>query len=118
MRIVNGLLCVVLVLFAVAQYNDPDALLWGLIYGIAAAWCGLAAFRPRHLARPPLRALWGVCTLAGLAGVAWYWPDAPNWWLRDVWWESETSREGMGMMVVAVALVLAGVPGALRSARR
>lgn len=114
MRIVNGLFCLLLILFAVAQYNDPDALLWGAIYAIAALWSGLAAFRPRHLARPPLRALWALCTLAALAGLVFYWPDTPNWWLREVWWESETSREGMGMMIVAAALLLAGLPATLR----
>ena len=118
MRLINGLICAVLILFAAAQYNDPDALLWGAIYGIAALWTGLAAFRPGHLARPPLRALWALCTVAGLAGVVWYWPDTPNWWLKDVWWESETSREGMGMMVVALALLLAGAQMALRRTPR
>ena len=117
MRIVNGLLAAVLVLFAVAQYNDPDAFLWGAIYGLAAAWCGVAALRPGLLRRGPLRVLWGVCLLAGLGGLAFYWPDTPNWWVRDVWWETETAREGMGMMIVLAALVLAGTAMLRRPAR-
>lgn len=31
MKYVNGFLCVVLALFTIVQYNDPDALLWILI---------------------------------------------------------------------------------------
>ena len=49
MRYVNGFFCVMLGLFAIAQYNDPDALLWFLIYAIAAAWAGVLAFRPSLL---------------------------------------------------------------------
>lgn len=118
MRILNGLLCIVLVLFAVAQYNDPDAALWGAVYGLAALWSGIAAFRPRLLRRRPLRALWALCAVAGLAGVVWYWPQTPDWWVREVWWESESTREGMGMMIVLVALLLAGGPTVLRRSLR
>ena len=115
MRVANGIFCAVLILFAVAQYNDPDALLWAGIYGLAAFWSGVAALRPELLtARPTLRALLGLSFVAGLAGLAWYWPDTPNWWLREIWWESETSREGRGMMIVVGALCLAGASVLLR----
>lgn len=114
MRILNALLCIILVLFAAAQYNDPDALLWGMIYGISAFWCGLAALRPGLLRLGPLRVLWAVCVVAGLAGMVWYWPETPNWWVREVWWETETAREGMGMMIVFAALLVAGLRTALR----
>ena len=46
MRYVNGFFCVMLTLFALVQYNDPDALVWLVIYAIAAVWAGVAAFRP------------------------------------------------------------------------
>jgi hypothetical protein len=35
-------------LFAIWQYNDPDPLLWGAIYGLAAV-CALAAALQRYL---------------------------------------------------------------------
>lgn len=114
MRILNGLLSIILVLFAAAQYNDPDALLWGVIYGIAALWCGIAALRPRLLRHGLLRGLWALCAMAGLAGVIWYWPGTPNWWVREVWWETETAREGIGMMIVFAALLVAGLRTVLR----
>jgi hypothetical protein len=36
--------------------------------------------------------------------------------MQDVWWETETAREGMGMMILCVALALAGLV-ALRARR-
>ena len=54
MRYVNGFFCVLLVLFAIVQYNDPDAILWILIYGVPAVWAGLAAFRPARFAHNSL----------------------------------------------------------------
>lgn len=109
MRILNGVLCVILILFAAVQYNDPDVLLWAGIYGIAAFWSGVAAFRPQYLKRPRPRGLWAGCALAGLAGMIFYWPHTSHWWVQEVWWNTETAREGMGMMIVAGALLLVGL---------
>ena len=114
MRIANAIFGAVLILFAVVQYNDPDALLWGAIYGLAAFWSGVAALRPGLFASRPLGALLGACLAAGFAGLAWYWPDTPNWWVKEVWWETETAREGMGMMIVVAALCLAAAGAFLR----
>ena len=43
--LVNILLGLVMVAFAAVQYNDPDALLWIVIYLVPAAWAFAAAFR-------------------------------------------------------------------------
>ena len=64
MRIVNGVLCLFLILFTAVQYNDPDVLLWVLIYGIGAVFTGLAAFRR------------GVFGSSRLVEVVALWPDA------------------------------------------
>ena len=79
MRLVNGIMCVVLGLFAFAQYNDPDALLWVLIYGIPAAWAGLIAFRPQLLPanRRRSRRISGV-PWPGVAGTMYPWPSLPE----------------------------------------
>ena len=45
MRYLNGFFCILLILFAAVQYNDPDFALWFSIYAMAAAWAGVAAFR-------------------------------------------------------------------------
>lgn len=53
MRVLNLVLAALFLLFAFVQINDPDPVLWILIYGIMAVACVLAAFRyyyPRILA--------------------------------------------------------------------
>lgn len=105
MPYLNGVLCVTLALFAIAQYNDPDFVLWFVIYGIAAVWCGFAALRPEHLAhsRPALIGL-GVCLVLAAAGSVYLWPT-------DVatWWDNEVVREGMGLIIVTVSLAIAAI---------
>lgn len=49
MRAINGLFCLILILFAVVQHNDPDFLFWFIVYALAAIWCGLAALMPEVL---------------------------------------------------------------------
>ena len=104
MRYVNGLFCAVLALFALAQYNDPDPLLWFPIYAIPAAWAGLVAFRPRLLqGNRPLRAAFLACLAAAVAGTIYLWPSLPTDWI-----DIEEEREGIGLIIVTVALLVAG----------
>ena len=107
MRILSGIFAAILILFAVVQYNDPDALYWGAIYGIAAVLSGYAAVKPAQFATPALRAVLTLGLVLSVAGVVWYWPKTADWWRVDVWWNTETAREGMGMMIVAAALLIA-----------
>jgi hypothetical protein len=105
MRYVNGFFCVVLIVFAVAQYNDPDAPVWFLIYAIPAAWAGVAAFRP-DLLRPRLHtiAAYVACLAAAILGSLYLWPSLPDNWIHV-----EEEREGLGMIIGALALVLVGI---------
>lgn len=50
MRVVNFLLAVMFLIFAFLQLNDPDPIVWILIYGIMAVVCVLAMFEfyPRN----------------------------------------------------------------------
>lgn len=106
MRIVNGVLCVFMLLFAAVQYNDPDGLLWIPVYLVPAAWTGFAAYRPGALrGRWPSRGL-AACVVLALVGVVHFWPRDAGWWRQDVWWESEPAREGMGFMIVAATLLV------------
>ena len=95
-------------LFAAVQYNDPDALYWGAIYGIAAVWTGIAALRPALFSKSAVSTLFLVSLVLALAGVWYHWPQSPEFWKQDVWWNTETAREGMGMMIAAFALLFAG----------
>ena len=104
MRYVNSIFCVVLALFAILQYNDPDALLWFLIYAIPAAWAGVVAFRP-DLLPSNLVAITAylACLAAAVAGAIYMWPSLPANWIHI-----EEEREGLGLIIVLVGLIVAG----------
>lgn len=109
LRILNGLVCVVLVVFAAVQYNDPDYYLWIPVYAVSAAWTGMAAYDAGRLRRTSFAGGLVLCMVAAVVGTVWLWPTEAGFWHREVWWESETAREGMGMMVVTVALLVAAL---------
>lgn len=44
MKVLNLVLAVLFILFAVVQYNDPDPWGWAALYLYVAAACGMAAF--------------------------------------------------------------------------
>ncbi|MFQ5955558.1 MAG: transmembrane 220 family protein [Kiloniellales bacterium] len=106
MRYLNGFFCLLLILFAAVQYNDPDAVLWFLIYAVPAAWAGVAAFRPQLLQGIMPTAGLGACLVASVAGMLYMWPTEAGWWRIDVWWEIEVVREAMGLMVITIVLAV------------
>lgn len=110
-------LCVLMVLFAGVQYNDPDFYFWVPVYLVPAAWAALAAFRPDTLRRNVPRLGLIATTILAVVGVGYYWPKDARWWRQDVWWESELAREGMGIMIVA-AVVIVVMVGSLLAGRR
>ncbi len=110
MRAVNGLFCLVLIGFAFVQYNDPDVLFWFLVYAIAAAWCGIAAVKPGLLTTSgPLRGLFALSMIGALVGTFYFWPSGTAWWTKDVIWANELVREGLGMTIATLAMMLAGL---------
>lgn len=116
MRIVNGVFCLLLIIFAAVQYNDPDFWRWGAIYGVAALFAALAALRPGLLSAGKGMLAYLVGFALAVAGMFYYWPDTPEWWAPHVWADAavmsdgtEIAREGMGMMVVALAMLIVGV---------
>jgi len=103
MRAANGVLCAVLIFFAVLQYNDPDVLLWFLIYAAAAIWPGLAAARPDILAGSrPLRTA-GIIAIVGC--VAGFLAHAGT--ISANWIHVETAREAFGYLICAASIGLA-----------
>jgi hypothetical protein len=104
MRYVNGFFCVTLTLFALVQYNDPDAVLWFLIYAVPAAWAGVAASRPDLLApRPGVLGGYVICLAAALLGSLYLWPSLPDNWIHV-----EEEREGLGMIIATTGLIVVG----------
>ena len=82
-----------------------------------AVLAGVAAFRPDLLGRQGGRVLLVASLAAAVALTIWLWPTAPGWWRREVWWESETSREGMGLMTVTLVLAAVLLASLSRRAR-
>ncbi len=106
MRYVNGILCLVMLLFAGVQYNDPDFFIWIPAYLVPAVWAGLAAWRPALVGRPRPFAGLAACLGAAAFATVLLWPTEPGWWQKDVWWEKEVVREGMGVMVLTLVLAV------------
>ena len=111
MRFVYTIVSILMILFVAVQYNDPDGPFWMVLYGVPAVLAGLAALRPDMLVSMPGRGIVLAVFLCAIALTYLYWPEVPNWWRQDVWWQEETAREGMGLMIatLAVAMLLPAV---------
>jgi len=100
-----------MILFIVVQLNDPDGVMWMFIYAVPMAWAAIAAFRPAALSGKLPSALLITCIILSAAAMFYYWPKTSGWWKSEVWWEVETAREGMGMMIVLIVLLIAWFTG-------
>lgn len=118
MRVLNGILSIMLIGFALVQYNDPDIFLWVPIYGIPAAWRAMAAYRPQRARRRSSSAALTACIAVAIVGTVISWPTEAGFWRREVWWDSETAREGMGLMIVTVSLLVAAATDSLAGRSR
>src|SRR5688572_10274990 len=111
MRIVNFVLAVMFLVFASLQVNDPDPVLWILIYGVLAVICILAAFGIYSM-----KFLIAVTVLlAGFSLI--YVPGVLDWLATenkaDLFSEEmkashpyiEESREFLGLMICVAVLV-------------
>lgn len=101
------ILGLLMVAFAAVQMNDPDSLIWLVYYLIGAAWAFIAAFKSQWIRSPLGKTLLWLCVLAALGGVIYYFPQMDRFWERDVWWNEETAREGMGVMILLVVMAFA-----------
>ena len=120
MKVVNFLLAVVFLLFAFVQLNDPDPVVWILIYGTMAVLCVLAMFsiHPRRVYLALLVALLGY-SLFYIPGVL-DWLRHPN---KSALFDEvakmehlyiEESREFLGILICVGVLVLQMVRGGKR----
>ena len=107
MRYLNVLLGLTMLGFAAVQYNDPDALLWMVYYIVPAAWAFLAAFRWNMLRSTLGMGLLWTSVAIWLGLVIFYWPQMPGFWRREVFMAEETAREGMGLMIAWLVLLVA-----------
>ena len=109
MRWLSALLAVLMLVFIVVQYNDPDGVKWMFIYAVPMLWAAVAALRPSLLLNKPATILLLGFMVLSAAAMFYYWPRTPGWWKSEVWWEVETAREGMGMMIVLFVLIVAWI---------
>lgn len=106
MQILNGILMLLMILFIAVQYNDPDGKLWMAIYAVPLMWTAVVVFRRPLLVKPIVSALLLLSMVVSAVGLIYFWPESPAWWRQEVWWETETAREGMGMMIIAITLAI------------
>ncbi len=112
MKVVNLLLAAMFLIFAFVQVNDPDPVLWIVIYGLAAVSCVLAAFRMYF--RIPLIVLTvflAAYAIKLLPGVGeWLSQEKPSMLFDDVakmqYAFVEEAREFLGLAICMVVLLM------------
>ena len=109
MKITNGVLAVLFIIFALLQLNDPDPWLWVAIYGAIGILCGATA-----LGRYAPKIILGGILLT-IFGIGWYIPHLMDW-LENGMNSITTSmkadtpyvelvRESLGLVLVLVTLI-------------
>lgn len=95
-----------LVLSIVVQYNDPDPVIWMILYAVPLALVVAAAF-----GRPSFLCVIGVVTYTGMGLYCMPWERfaeaagiKPQWAMMSP--ENEAFREGFGLILAAVFLIL------------
>ncbi|WP_224998953.1 transmembrane 220 family protein [Cesiribacter sp. SM1] len=113
-RIFFGIWCLLFVLFAFWQWNDPDPWLWMTLYGGAAVLCGMAA-RGHY----PMSVLL-ILIVACLAGAVYMYPGGIGEWVQQELEQQDLSmktqsmeeaRESFGLLIVAIILSVAAFFG-------
>ena len=52
----------------------------------------------------------GIIFLTGF-----YWPKNSLWWEVDIWWNTEAVREGMGMMISSIVMIISALTFKLKN---
>lgn len=99
---INLGVALVFALFLYFQFNDPDSLLWLMVYGVAALACVLF-----HLKRLPPAAALGYAVIMVLVGVYYAWSVVSQ---RQYFFYEE-GREAMGSVLVAYWMLVLYVRG-------
>lgn len=73
MKIVNWTLAGIFALFALVQYNDPDPVLWMILYGSVAVFFGMAATGRTHRLGIWICLIWAVVWAGSLVPEFWGW---------------------------------------------
>ncbi len=112
MKVLNLVLAVLFLLFAFVQINDPDPVLWILVYGAMAVACVLAAFRYYYpIALVVLILLFAACAVTYIPGVLdWLQSDDRSLLFDDLakmqYPYIEESREFLGLLICIAVLIM------------
>jgi hypothetical protein len=113
MRYVHAAFVAILIFFAALQVNDPDWYYWGPVYLLAAAWSGLALWRPEAFTHSQIVATGAAISIVlFLAGFAWLARELGPGWIHN-----EEARESLGYFICAAATAFAVWESRLRSRR-
>ena len=112
MKIINFFLALMFLLFAFVQINDPDPILWILIYGNMAVLCVVAIFKMRFVywlsVTVGLYSLYAVYLLPGV----WQWLQSPD---KSLLFDDiakmqfpyiEETRECLGLLICLIVTVI------------
>lgn len=123
MKVFNIVFCVLFILFAALQYNDPDPYIWMPIYLYASALCYFAA-RQRFY---PKAYLVGILVYAAYAALLLFDKTGVIDWVTEHHAESmvqtmkaekpwiEESREFFGLVILIVVLAVNWIYGSRRT---
>lgn len=123
MKVFNIVFCVLFILFAALQYNDPDPYVWMPIYLYSSALCYLAAkqkFYPKaYLIGIIVYAAYAVYLLFDKTGVInWVTQHNAESMVQTMQAEKpwiEETREFFGLVILMVVLAINWIYGARRS---
>ena len=123
MKILNLILAVMFIVFAFVQINDPDPVVWILIYGTMAVACVLAAFDqyyPKVLLG--LLIVYAAYSIVFFSGVTeWLRSENKSMLFDDIakmqYPYIEQSREFLGLVICMLVLVLHLVRARMRTRR-
>ena len=112
MKVFNLVLAVLFLIFAFVQVNDPDPVLWILIYGLMAVACILAAFG--HIYTKVLIGLLILYTAYSFVFVSgvlqWIRSDDKSMLFDDIakmqYPYIEESREFLGLLICILVLIM------------
>jgi len=111
MKVINFILALLFLVFAFVQVNDPDPLLWILIYGNMAVQCVLAMFRMQYKIWIIISGVFYLVYAAILLPGAMEWFHSPD---KALLFDDlakmqnlyiEETREFLGLMICVIVLV-------------
>ncbi len=103
MKILNYIVAAAFLFSVIVQYNDPDPLLWMVIYGLAGAACVLAIGGRGHWLFPAaigaLTLLWALTLAPSVIGKVGFGELFEAFEMKDE--RVEVAREFCGLLIIA-----------------